>query len=519
VNGSDALLQTLRANGVTTVFANPGTSEMHLVDGLDRAPDMRGVLCLFEGVATGAADGYARVSGGPAATLLHLGPGLGNGFANLHNARRARVPLLNLVGDHATHHRHFDAPLQSDIESIARGLETTWVRTTASADTLAADAADAVGASYGPPGQVATLIIPADAAWGEISAAPSQWPIATRHARRDIDEQSLREAVTLLRTKKTVIFLGGDATDAASFAAAHAIAHACDTKVIMETFPTIFDHGAGVVQPDRLIYLTEFGQAQLAEFEAMVVIGTAAPVSFFAYPDLRGEIVRDGANVCILAGPGDDVHQALSALLENFAVAPAVAVHGELPGRPSGELTRDALAAALAVTLPEGVIITDESNTSGLHIYNATTFAPAHRVTTLTGGSIGYGLPVAVGAAMASGGRVLALEADGSFMYTPQALWTMARESLDVTVVALSNRSYAILNLERQRVGVAQDGSTSQRMLELDHPELQLADLARSMGVPAVRVTTADELVVALERSYATPGPMVIEAMLTRGLG
>src|SRR5436305_8660481 len=159
-NGAQALIRTLVDAGVTTCFTNPGTSEMHFVAALDSVPEMRAVLGLFEGVATGAADGYARMADAPAATLLHLGPGLGNGLANLHNARRAKVPIVNIVGDHATYHTRYDAQLQSDIETVARNV-STWVRTSRSAAELARAAAEAVRGAAGPPGQVAAVLLPA----------------------------------------------------------------------------------------------------------------------------------------------------------------------------------------------------------------------------------------------------------------------------------------------------------------------------------------------------------------------
>ena len=516
MNGAHALLSTLHANHVTTVFANPGTSEMHFVAGLDDVPDVRAILCLFEGVATGAADGYARVTGHPAATLLHLGPGLANGWANLHNARRAHSPLVNIVGDHATYHSILDAPLQSDIAAVA-GAVSGWVRRSQSPNDVANDVASAISAAYGPPGQIATLILPADSSWGDVTQE-SPWPVALRHAPLAPDEVALERAVRLLRTKNAALFLGGTALNADQLALAHRVAQAAGVRVIMETFPAIMEHGVGIASPERLIYLSEFAIHQLADLEALIVIGSTPPVGFFAYPDVSSHVVSSDCEVLLLAPTNVDSRATLAALVELLA-APALRVdQGERPLAPTGALTTESFAAAVAATMPEDLIIADESNTSGLHLYGATRFAPAHRLMTLTGGSIGYGLPVAVGAAVASGSRVLALESDGSMLYTPQALWTMAREQLDVTVVALSNRSYAILNLERQRVGAVSEGSASQRMLDLDSPPLDLGALAGAQGVPNVRVTTADELVAALNRSYATPGPMVIEAMLPKGL-
>jgi acetolactate synthase-1/2/3 large subunit len=490
---------------------------MHFVAGLDEVPEMRGILCLFEGVATGAADGYARATGNPAATLLHLGPGLANGWANLHNARRARVPLINIVGDHATYHSKFDAPLQSDIAPMAGALRG-WQRCTQRPDEVTNDTYDAIVASYGPPGQVATLILPADVSWGEVAKPPTSWPVATRPTLTSPDEKLLGQSINALRTKRTGLFVGGTAVTKEQLGLAQRLAQASGARLLMETFPAIMDRGAGVVSPERLIYLSEFAISQLEELDALVLIGATVPVGFFAYPDVKSELTSDGCQIINLAPPGTDTLATLGALAEGLEAPRISVVRGEAPGLPSGQLTTQNLAAAIAATLPEDVIISDESNTGGMHLYGLSQFAPPHRLMTLTGGSIGFGLPAALGAAVGSGQRVLALEADGSMMYTLQALWTMAREGLDVTVVALLNRSYAILTLERQRVGAVSDGVTSQRMLELDDPTIDLCSLASGLGVPNSRVTTAEDLVTALQRSYATPGPMFIEAVLPKGL-
>jgi acetolactate synthase-1/2/3 large subunit len=517
MNGAHALLATLGANGVTTCFANPGTSEMHFVAGLDDFADMRGVLCLFEGVATGAADGYARVTKRPAATLLHLGPGLANGWANLHNARRARVPIVNIVGDHATYHAPYDAPLQSDIASLASGLEG-WQRRSLRADDIASDTADAIRAAYGPPGQVATLILPADVSWNEVTGAPVNWPLADRSMPSAPIDAHLSRAVELLRTKRTALFIGGSALSARELALAQRVAVATSCKVVMETFPAIMDHGAGIESPERLIYFAEFAASQLQDVEALILIGARSPVSFFAYPDISSVIAPEGCEALDLAPPGTDTDAALEFLVDAVHAPSTDVVTGDAPSAPTGALTTASFAAAVGATAPEGLIIADESNTSGVHLYGAMQFAPPHRWMTLTGGAIGMGLPLALGAAVGSGQRVLCVESDGSMMYTLQALWTMARESLDVTVIGLSNRSYAVLNYELRRVGAVSDGSTSQRMLDLDEPTLDLCKLAEAQGVPSVRVTTADELVAALRRSYSTPGPMFIEAVLPKGL-
>jgi acetolactate synthase-1/2/3 large subunit len=494
MNGAHALLATLRANGVTTCFANPGTSEMQFVAGLDEVPEISGVLCLFEGVATGAADGYARVSGTPAATLLHLGPGLANGWANLHNARRARTPLLNIVGDHATHHAQYDAPLQSNIDALTSGLEG-WQRRTMSPHTIATDVS-----------------------WTELDRPPTSWPVATKPLLSSPDPHLLDHAVKLLRNSRTALLVGGTALDTEQLALAHRVGVATQSKVIMETFPAIVDRGAGVANPERLIYFSEFAQAQLANLDALILLGSRDPVSFFAYPNVASRLTGEECEVVSAAPPGSDTLTALLYLVDALGASSIPPVLGAPSELPTGVLNSQSMAAAIGATLPEGAIVADESNTSILHLWGATQFAVPHRWMTLTGGAIGMGLPLALGAAVASRRRVVALESDGSMMYTLQALWTMARESLDVTVVGFSNHSYAILNLELQRVGATKVGATSQQLLDLDNPTIDLCGLASAQGVPSVRVTTADELVHSLLRSYATPGPMFIEVMLPKGL-
>jgi acetolactate synthase-1/2/3 large subunit len=517
VNGADTLVATLVANDVTTCFANPGTSELHVVASMEDESTMTTILCLFEGVATGAADGYARVAARPACTLLHLGPGLANGWANLHNARRARVPLLNLVGDHATHHAALDAPLQSDIGAVASALEG-WQRRTPLTDDLARDAADALAAAYGPPGQVATLIIPADVAWSDAAVLPT-WPRAARASLRDIRDADFAAALRVLRTKRAALLVGGSALDADQLNLADRVTRANGARLLMETFPTVLERGVGVADPERLMYLSEFAIAQLKDLEALVLVGAQEPVGFFAYPGVASRLLESGTSVINLAPPGTDTRAALVELAKEVGASAPDAAEGETVAEPSGALTSQSLAAAVGATMFEGLIVVDESLTSGVHLFGATRHGPRHRWMTLTGGAIGYGLPVALGAAVASGGRVLCLESDGSMMYTPQALWTMARESLDVTVVALNNRGYAILALERERLGLSPEGARNGHLLDLENPALDLCAIARGLGVPALRVDSAEELVGALRRSYFTPGPTFIEVTLPKGLG
>jgi len=515
VNGARALLSTLVDADVDVCFANPGTSEMHFVAALDDVPAMRGILCLFEGVVTGAADGYGRVAGRPAATLLHLGPGLGNGLANLHNARRARTPIVNIVGDHATYHARYDAPLESDIASIA-GSVSAWYRSTARADDVAADGADAVAAALGPPGCVATLVLPADASWSESSTGPC--PPRPLGRSTVVPADTIAEVTKALRGgERCALLLGGSALRAEGLWAASRVAATTGALLLGETFPANLERGAGIPAVDRLAYLAEMAQAQLDGVRHLVLVEAKAPVSFFAYPDKASDLVPPGCTVHTLARPGEDAAGALEALAEMVG-APgdggAPAPSGR-PDRPAGAITAETLAAAVGATLPEGAIVVDEGNTSGLFVPAATAGAPRHDWLTLTGGAIGIGLPMATGAAVAAPERpVLCLQADGSAMYTLQALWTQAREGLNVTTLVLSNRSYAILNMELRRVGADSSGALARRLLDLTDPDLDFCDLARGMGVPARRVENAEDLATALATGFAEPGPTLIEVLL-----
>jgi acetolactate synthase I/II/III large subunit len=515
MNGARALLSTLVDAGVDVCFANPGTSEMHFVAALDDVPAMRGVLCLFEGVVTGAADGYGRIAGRPAATLLHLGPGLGNGLANLHNARRARTPVVNVVGDHATYHARYDAPLQSDIASIASAV-SGWYRSTARADDVAVDAADAVEAAMGPPGCVATLVLPADASWSESSTGPC--PPRPVGRRTVVPADTVEEVAKSLRSgERTALLLGGSALRADGLHAASRVAVASGAALLGETFPANLERGAGIPAVERLAYFAEMAQGQLEGVRHLILVDTTRPVSFFAYPGKVSDLVPEGCTVHTLARPGEDAAGALELLAEAIgapadAAAPAPA---QRPDRPTGALTTESLAAAVGAVLPEGAIVVDEGNTSGLFISGATAGAPRHDWLTLTGGAIGIGLPMATGAAVAAPDRpVLCLQADGSAMYTIQALWTHAREGLNVTTVVLSNRSYAILNIELHRVGADAGGPQARRLLDLTEPDLDFCALAQGMGVPARRAESADDLASALEAGFTEAGPSLVEVLL-----
>ena len=512
MNGAQALIRTLADSGVEVCFSNPGTSEMHFVASLDAVPELRGVLCLFEGVATGAADGYGRMAGRPAATLLHLGPGLANGLANLHNARRARTPLLNVVGDHALSHKRFDAPLESDLDSLARSV-SCWVRRSVRSADVAADAAEGVAAALGPPGGVATLILPADVSWSD-GAEPAP-PVPSRPP-SVVPEPVIEDAAKAIGAPACVILLGGAALRRPGLEAASRIAAATGARLLCETFPARLERGAGLPGLERLAYLAEFAQSQLAGTTRLILAGARAPVSFFAYPGLPSSLVPDGCQVHTLAAPGDDVCGALACLAERVAPATRPRVQpAERPALPGGELTAEKAAAVIGALLPEGAIVSDEANTSGLLLPAATAGAPPHDWLTLTGGAIGQGLPVATGAAVACPDRsVLALDSDGSAMYTIQSLWTQAREGLDVTTVIFANHRYAILDLELQRVGAVAGGDAARSLLDLSRPDLDFAALARGMGVPASRAASAGEFAGELRRALAEPGPHLIEALL-----
>jgi acetolactate synthase-1/2/3 large subunit len=513
MNGAEAVLRTLAGSGVSLCLANPGTSEMHMVAALDEVPQMRAVLCLFEGAATGAADGYGRMTGQPAAVLLHLGPGLANGLANLHNARRARTPLLAVVGDHATYHKRYDAPLESDIEALA-GTVSGWVRRCARSADAAADVAEAVAAAMCPPGQVATVILPADVSWSPGAEPAAALPLRPR---APVPGDVTGAVAGVLRSgEPCVILLGGAGMRRPALAAASRISQATGARLVAETFPARQERGAGIPPVERLAYLAEMAAAQLDGARHLILAGARAPVSFFAYPGKLSSLVPDGCRMHTLAGPGDDIAGALAALAD--LTAPGVVAapqQPERPGLPDGDLTGHSAAAIIGALLPEHAIVCDEANTSGVALPAATAGAPPHDWLTLTGGAIGQGLPLAAGAALACPERpVLALEADGSAMYTISALWTHAREQLDVTTVIFSNRSYAILNMELDRTGARAASQSARSMLDLSRPVLSFTALAEGMGVPASRAQTAPEFAAQLRRSLAEPGPHLIEAVI-----
>jgi acetolactate synthase-1/2/3 large subunit len=515
-NGALALIRTLVDAGVTTCFTNPGTSEIYFVAALDSAPEMRAILTLFEGVATGAADGYARMADSPAATLLHLGPGLANGLANLHNARRARVPVINIVGDHATYHAQYDAPLQSDIETIARNV-SGWVRTSRGIEDLTRDGVDAITAATGPPGQVATLIVPADVSWQDgAKAAPPPLPPVAPGASGEVIEAV---AQTIRSSRRSALLLGGRALREQGLVSAARIAAATGTKLLAEGFPGRLERGAGLPAVERFAYWPAFSSEQLDGLEHLILAGASAPVSLFAYPGKESPLVPASCKVHELSPPGFDVLTSLEQLAEALGAGGAAPARRprSVPPRPHGSLTLDKVGQAIGAVLPEGTIVSDETMTSGMAVAAHSGGAPRHDWLTLTGGAIGQGLPVAVGAAIACPGRpVIALQADGSALYTIQSLWTMAREQLDVTVVIFNNRAYAILHRELARVDAGSAGRRAKAQLDLGNPDIDFVELGAGFGIASRRANTADALNRALDEAIAEPGPHLIEVVVPR---
>ena len=514
MNGAESLVRTLAGAGVEVCFSNPGTSEMHFVAALDSAPGIRPVLGLFEGAVTGMADGYGRMAGKPAATLLHLGPGLANGLANLHNARRAATPIVNIVGDHATYHAQYDAPLASDVAGFARPV-SGWVHASVSAATVATDGARAVAASLAPPGQIATLILPADTAWLD---AEGPAPPLPRTAPAQVSEMAVdRVAEALKSGKRTAVLIRGAALLDAGLHAAGRIAAATGARIMCDTFTPRLSRGAGRVALERIPYFAEQMVEFLSTVEILILVGSKPPVSFFAYPGKASWCTPSAAQILYLSHAHEDGVGALEALAGalNAPAEPAKVAARVRPDSPKGALNQHTIGQVIARHLPEGAIISDEGATNSAGPALATATAAPHDHLTLTGGSIGQGIPLATGAAVACPHRkVVCLQGDGGAMYTLQALWTQARERLDVTTVIFANQSYSILNIELSRVGALNAGPKALSMLDLHNPELDWVKLAGGMGVEAVRVESIEAFEAVFADAMAVRGPRLIEVMV-----
>lgn len=514
MNGAEALVRTLAECGVDVCFTNPGTSEMHFVAALDRLDKIYCVLALQENVATGAADGYARMMDRPAATLLHTGPGFGNGLANVHNAKKAHVPMVNIVGEHATYHIKHDAPLTSDIEGIVTPV-SHWVKTSMTADEVPLDAAKAVSAAGRWPGRIATMILPADAAWNEteyvgVPLLPDATPA--------IDQAQVDAVAAALKSgKKTAIFMTGEVLLEPGLILAGKVRAATGVDLITPTSNRRTDRGAGRVAVTRLPYVVDLALETLKDYEQIILLGTKEPVSFFAYPNKPSKMAPEGCDILTLATPDQNTLSALEMLVDALDARDQVPVVAA-PADPidvdsiTGEITPDAIAAALAAVMPEDAIIVDESITTGRSFFPKTVGAPPHSWLQVTGGAIGDGLPLAVGAGIACIDRkTIVLQSDGSAMYTNQALWTMAREELDILILLFSNRSYRILEGEMKGVGVEEPGHVAKDLFSLSDPDIDWCMMANSMGVNAAKVTTAEGLVPAMETGLEFEGPFLVE--------
>ncbi|NYT64700.1 acetolactate synthase large subunit [Alcaligenaceae bacterium] len=518
MNGADLLCKTLLQENIDVCFANPGTSEMHFVAALDKRPEMRCVLGLFEGVLTGAADGYARMSSKPAATLLHLGPGLANSLANLHNAKRARVPMVNIVGDHASYHDKYDAPLSSDVYGLAHTM-SHWVHRIAGPDGIVAATQNAVHAATTAPGSIATLILPADAAWAPI-AAGSEYRAKPRATARLVEHATITKIAALLRNgKRTMLLLGGRALRADSLDIAGKISSHSTIRILAETLNQRIERGAGRTPITRLPYGIDSALAVLKDVEQLILVDARDPVAFFAYPNKPGRLAPPACDVHVLSSTGEDPVQALAGLADELGIpahATGLAAPALIPAlRLEGVLTANAVCHLVAHYLPEHAIVCDESITAGLSFSEASLGSAPHDHLQLTGGAIGIGLPLAVGAAIACPTRkVISLQADGSGMYTLQALWTQAREKLNCLTIILANRTYATLHGEMKHVGVTNPGHNALRMLDLTEPNLDWPKLAQGMGVDGVRTDTVREFHRALQYGLQQEGPYLIEAVI-----
>ena len=511
MNGAESLVGTLRASGVDTVFANPGTSEMHFVTALDREPAMRCILCLFEGGTSGAADGYYRMSRRVAATLLHLAPGFGNAFANLHNARKAQSGVVNVMGEHATYHLRHESPLKGDTVGISQAV-SHWTRVSADATAVASDGAAAVQAARGMNGQIATLILPANTAWEEArgpEVAPPPLPLRRPSA------AEIAGAAGVLRRPGAALMVDGEALWSDLGLVAARIAVRTGARLMAPFFAARTRRGGGTVAFTRLAYAVDQNLALLAHTTALVLVGAARPTAFFAYPDKPGLNEAPGTLVMDLARIDMDLDWTLRALEAEVGAAdvllgPEAFMPHTVPSVPTGALTLDTIAQAIAALSPAEAVMVNESVTATAPLVAALATARPHDWMVTMGGAIGAGMPTAVGAAVACPDRkVLCLSGDGSAMYTLQALWTMAREGLDVTVVIFANHVYKILHGELAAVG-ATAGRNVARMFDMVEPRLDWVALAQGHGVAGVHCATTAEFVAAFGHAMATPGPHLI---------
>ena len=517
INGAESLVRTLVFNKVDVCFTNPGTSEMHFVAALDKVPGIKCVLGLFEGVLTGAADGYYRMLKKPASTLLHLGPGLANGLANLHNAKKANSGIVNIIGQHTYKHLELESPLTSDIEAIAKPM-SHWVKTSKSSLQIASDGAKAIEISQKAPGKIASLILPADTAWGiggKIVKAKSPKP------RSAIDKDKIIKIAKLLHNgKKSTLLLGGDALTEKNIELAGRIAKKTGCGIITEATNACLARGAGRVKMLRIpgAGVVEKALQMLDNAGQLILIGSKPPVAFFGYPDKPSLLYKEGTFMSTLVKVDEDIHSALKDLVDELGAVnslPAFIAKLERPEYPTGNISKEKIAQVIGAVLEENTIVVDESVTTGRDFFPVTAGAPPHDWLNNRGGSIGYGMPVSIGASIACPDRkVLLLEGDGSGMYTIQSLWTMVRENLDIIILIFANRSYEILRGELNNVGVKNPGPRALDMLTLDRPYLDWVSLAKGMGLNAIKVDNCESFTKGLQAAFKNQGPFLIEILM-----
>lgn len=510
MNGAQLLIAAALSEGIEVCFANPGTTELPLVLALDETPGIRSILCLHENVATGAADGYGRMLSKPAMCLLHLGPGLANGLTNLHNARRAGTPLLNVIGEHATWHIQADPLLASNIEALAHTFSVFTKRST-DAQNTAVNLTDAIHATATG---VATLIVPHDcqlAEAGDVSPARRQLP------KSSYSPTNVSKSAKALQRGRSAILLGGKGLSEAGLKLAGRISVATGADLLCDTFFARMERGGDLPTATRLPYFPDQALALTRRYESVVLAGTRRPVAFFGYPGLPSYLTSEEQTVA-LATSAEDVLGALEALAAELNAPNDIPQkpRAPLPAMPKGRLNTQSVAAVIARLQPENGIVMDEALTVGMAYFESSQSAPRFSHLMLTGGAIGQGPGAATGAAIACPGRkVINFESDGCGAYSVQAFWTQARENLDVVTIIGSNRSYNILNVEFERAGVKALGPIARSMTGLDHPYLDWVRIGEGFGVPSVAVDSAEAFARELENALARKGPRLIEAIMS----
>ncbi len=514
INGAESLVKTMLDGDVNICFTNPGTSEMHFVAALDKNPEMRSVLCLFEGGTTGAADGYYRMLNKPASTLLHLGPGLANGLANLHNAKKANSGVVNIVGEHALEHIKLNAPLTSDIEGIAKPV-SHWVKTCKSSIKVGKHAAEAIKESLSPPGKVCTLILPGDTAWNEGKIAK---PLKN-HEMNLIDQEKIKiTAEELDKAKNPMLLVGGKALEENNLILASKIASRFQCSIMTDFFNAKLERGEGRIKPTRIPYNVDRAVNLLKDFDTIILIGAKKPVAFFAYPNKPGVLTSKSTKFVNFAKIEDDISDGLENLCEYVNARDKIAdniAKNSPPILQKGELNPGSIGSVLGNLIPENAIIVDESVSTGREFFKFTEGSKRHTWLSNCGGSIGFALPAATGASIACPDRkVIALEGDGSGMYTLQSLWTIARERLNVTILIFANQSYKILHGELNNVGVQNPGPSAINMLTLNNPTLDWVHLSKGMGVDGKKVSDISQLYSVFKDALNSQDPFLIEIMI-----